>query len=252
MDLEEKLRSIRNNRGVNLYDHLMNVLGKILLEKEGNPYANFERISASLKDKDVFLGCSEAVDNLIRENGADLETEIRKMRAFLKLEPKVEPVEGDEDSPAKEEEPPATNVLSNVITQERLTRKCGVSIGEEDAYLLSTALKKFSGSKNAVKCLFWGKIMGHNVDYWVTECPTAEKQEREEVTARDEAAGMGVNAKTYWVTTDLIAGEWNELPTVTAKQVRQARTLRYVFTGNLTRKIISSPEFDGEERHYVT
>lgn len=251
MDLEEKLRSIRNNRGVNLYDHLMNVLGKILLEKEGDPYANFERISAGLKDRDVYLGSTDAVGTLIRENGADLDAEIKKLRAFLKIEPKPEPVDKEEEAPPKEDEPP-TNVLSNIIVQERITRKCGVSIGEEDAFLLATALKQFSGSKNAVKCTFWGKVTGHNVDYWVVECPPGEKQEGDEAIVTDEPVGQGVNSKSYWVTTDLLAGGWVELPPVSAKQIRQARTLQYVFTGNLTRKIIASPEFDGEERHYVS
>ena len=234
-----------------MYDHLMNVLGKILLEKEGNPYANFERISAGLKDQDVYLGSSDSVGDLMREDGADLNAEIKKLRAFLKIEPKMEPVDKEEEAPPKEDEP-STNVLTNVLAQERLTRKCGVSIGEEDSFLLSTALKQFSGSKNAAKISFWGKIMGHNVDYWVIECPAADKQEGEEVVATDEPVGQGVNAKSYWVTTDLLAGNWVELPPVSARQIRQARTLQYVFTGNLTRKIIVSPEFDGEERHFVT
>ena len=44
---------------------------------------------------------------------------------------------------------------------------------------------------------------------------------------------------------------WVELPIITAKQMRQARGIYYIFTGNLEHQIVSSPVFKGLEKHYV-
>lgn len=256
MELEEKLRTIRNERGVTLYDHLMNVLGKILLEKNPDPYGNFEQLSHSLKSEDVYLGYSDKIKGLIRENGADITQETKRIRAFFKLDPPPVDPEKEDETPPKEEEELPTNVLSNVVAQERITRKCGVSIGESEAFFVLNALKQFSASRAAVKCSFWGKIIGHNINYYVIECPAGEKIDKpegsEEPLPVDEPAGTGVNSKTYFVCTDLLANDWVELPPVSARQIRQARNLKYTFTGNLKKRIISSPEFEGEERHYVS
>ena len=252
MDLEDKLRNIRNDKGVTLYDHIVNILGKILLDKQDDPYNNFEKLSYNLKTEDVFLGYSDAIKNLMRENGSDLKEKIQEIRNFLKLDKVVVENEGDEDIPVKEEEEPPTNVLSNLLSQNKIMKKCGVSLGEDESYLILNALKQFSASKNAAKCLFWGKIMGHKADYYIVECTNPEKSENaEEAVPVEEPAGVGINAKTYFVTTNILSNNWTELPVISAKTMRQAKKIRFFFSGDLKRKIIMSPEFDGEERHYV-
>ena len=249
MDLEEKLRAIRNERGVTLYDHLLNVMGKIMLDQQKNPYTDFERISAELKDSDVFLGYSDSIESLIRENGEDLKSKILDLRRFLKLD---QPVQNDEndDEPKQEEEPPA-NVITNLLAQEKISRRCGISLGEEECYLIQNALKLFSAARNALKCSFWGKILGHQASYYVVEVPNPEKPDGDEVTGIDEAYGTGINSKAYFVTTEILSNNWVELPVISAKQMRQAREITYFFSGDLKKRIIMSPEFDGEERHYV-
>lgn len=49
MDLEEKMKSLKLDSNSNLYDHLMNIIGKVNLDQENRPYDNFEKISVNIK-----------------------------------------------------------------------------------------------------------------------------------------------------------------------------------------------------------
>jgi len=59
-----------------------------------------------------------------------------------------------------------------------------------------------------------------------------------------------VNKNTYFATNDL-TGDWTELPDVKPGQIRAARKIRYVFSGDLNRKIITNPYFPGVEKDYL-
>jgi radial spoke head protein 4A len=45
--------------------------------------------------------------------------------------------------------------------------------------------------------------------------------------------------------------DWIELPDVKPAQIRSARKIRYIFSGNLNRLIISNPHFPGTEKEYL-
>ncbi len=60
----------------------------------------------------------------------------------------------------------------------------------------------------------------------------------------------GLNKNIYYVTNDL-TDEWIELPDVRPSLLRGARKIRYVFTGNLKRQIITNPHFNGTEKDYL-
>lgn len=51
---------------------------------------------------------------------------------------------------------------------------------------------------------------------------------------------------TYWVATDLLNGDWKELPIVTPDQITASRRIKYIFTGNLDRQICTNPHFKGK------
>jgi radial spoke head protein 4A len=48
-----------------------------------------------------------------------------------------------------------------------------------------------------------------------------------------------------------LTGDWTELPDVKPSQIRAARKIRYVFTGDLTRKIVTNPHFPGDEKELL-
>jgi hypothetical protein len=66
-----------------------------------------------------------------------------------------------------------------------------------------------------------------------------------------EPRGTGVNRLNYWVTTDVLSGEWTELPLLYPHHIITARKIRYVFTGNLEADVISNPYFFGKEKHLL-
>jgi hypothetical protein len=51
---------------------------------------------------------------------------------------------------------------------------------------------------------------------------------------------------TYWVTTDLLYGEWKELPIVSPEQLNVSRRIKYIFTGDLDKTICTNPHFKGK------
>lgn len=56
---------------------------------------------------------------------------------------------------------------------------------------------------------------------------------------------------TYWVTNDLISGDWKELPIVTPDQINVARRVKYAFTGDLERSVYTNPHIKGKEKHLL-
>lgn len=60
MDLEQKLKSIRLGRkGPTLYEHLLNIMGKMILDKVEDPLEKFEEYSEQLKNEECFAGFSD-------------------------------------------------------------------------------------------------------------------------------------------------------------------------------------------------
>lgn len=78
------------------------------------------------------------------------------------------------------------------------------------------ALKKLMVKSGASTLRFWGKIYGTQADYYIAEGSGGAGEESEDLPEDFERKGTGVNANTYWATTDL-HGEWTELPDINPK-----------------------------------
>merc|ERR1712118_180740 len=59
--------------------------------------------------------------------------------------------------------------------------------------------------------------------------------------------GTGANAMTFWVTTSL-TGTWEKLPNVYPPQIKAARLIKKVLTGDINAKVITHPHFPGTEK----
>ena len=79
----------------------------------------------------------------------------------------------------------------------------------------------------------------------------AEGEDAGELPPEVEPKGTGVNKNTYWVCTDLLWGDWKELPLATPDQMNASRSLKYIFTGDLDRAVITNPHFKGKEAHLL-
>lgn len=65
-----------------------------------------------------------------------------------------------------------------------------------------------------------------------------------------EPRGTGVNKFVYWVT-DNAMGKWVKLPDLSPVDIKVARQIKVLLTGDLERPIYTNPFFFGKEKHYL-
>ena len=143
--------------------------------------------------------------------------------------------------------------IPNLLEERRIFEWAGLGFSQEDCYLLQKNLKKLakdSEAKNGIK--LWGVIYGTQKNYIIIEGYTDQTAEKTEGDPNPEieTKGSGTNVFSYWVT-DRIDGTFVLLPEVTPLQIREARNIKHIFTGNLEEEIISNPHFHGKEKHYL-
>jgi radial spoke head protein 4A len=54
----------------------------------------------------------------------------------------------------------------------------------------------------------------------------------------------------YWVTNNVL-NSWTKLPDLNPSDIKAARKIKVLFSGNLDRKIQTNPFFFGLEKHYL-
>ena len=121
----------------------------------------------------------------------------------------------------------------------------GISLGEEESFLLTNSLRNLSGLLQAGQISFFGKIYGSEKDYYIAQVadldPPAEFAYDPDMEQRKND---GVNRDVYYVTNNL-SEPWVELPDVKPSQIIASRKIRYIFS------IYSNPHFNGQEQHYL-
>lgn len=110
------------------------------------------------------------------------------------------------------------------------------------------SLKKLAAESSATNLAFFGKIRGTVTDYYIVEA-TVEREEGEGKEGM-EAAGNGVNKSVFYVTKDS-KSPWTKLPDLSPAEITAARKIQMLFTGDLSRKIITNPFFFGTEAEYL-
>ena len=126
----------------------------------------------------------------------------------------------------------------------------GLGFGKEENFRLAVSLKNLAEMSGANNLRFWGKILCRGKDLYVAE-GMINKDFSDEIPDKMESRGKeGVNKLTFWVTSDLQC-EWVELPLIAPKHICQARKIKYIFTGDLERKVETYPEFEGKEKHLL-
>lgn len=107
-----------------------------------------------------------------------------------------------------------------------------------------------SVKKNTKQLKLWGKIIGSERDYYIAEGLADGGEEPGELSPDTEPKGVGVNKWNYWVSTNL-TGDWTELPIITPTQLKTSRKIKYLFSGDLKKNILTNPLFNGTEAHLV-
>ncbi|NXP05822.1 RSH4A protein, partial [Thinocorus orbignyianus] len=263
--------------GLNLYDHLANMLTKILDEQPRNAVDIIENIS-----KDVKWAQFQKKMDTLRDEPEILRTfEAAEKRKALFLKPDGE---GDEELEEEIGETPLPNVMETAFYFEQ----AGIGLSKDEFYHIFLALKKLVSVQPVRTCRFWGKILGLEMNYIIAEVQyhegeEEEETEEEEVTEErekevDEAEnvdeekekeyeppvstykpppvipkeenGTGANKYVYFVCNEP-GKPWVKLPPVTPAQIVCARKIKKFFTGRLDAPVVTFPPFPGNEANYL-
>lgn len=108
--------------------------------------------------------------------------------------------DGQDQQDEKEQAP--IGYVADLVSEERLFRKAGVSFGERETFRIFAALKKFVQMKSAAYARFWGKIFGTSKDYYIIETKVDLQGDQPEILESHEPREQGVNKKIFFVTTD--------------------------------------------------
>mmetsp|Transcript_32870 Transcript_32870/g.42017 ORF Transcript_32870/g.42017 Transcript_32870/m.42017 type:complete len:456 (+) Transcript_32870:135-1502(+) len=230
--------------GASLYEHLSEVLLKILVEKPSNAAEVFEHISSDVKALKIEPKPNGPVeeDELIQEV-SKLSKVVRKKQ--LDWASKTLKLFKVADEPP--ENPPT---FPDLMDEANMWEWAGVSFGRTETYRLYLSVKTLAESLpgDYESLRFWGKITTRTGDYYIVEGKTFE--DKEEMDPMKEEGKDGANKYTYWVTKSYVA-PWSQLPHVTMEQIVIARKIRRFFTGDLDAPVSSYPPFPGTEKELL-
>ena len=249
MDLAKaKSFLMRAEGGTSLYEHLVELVLKLVVEQPDNALATLEALSASTKGKsfpDFAAGGHSAgaasTEELVAGRAALLAAQLAVFKA---------PV-ADEEGAGGPGEP-----VQNLTEDAALLEWGGVGLGRTEAFRLHLALKHLA-SKFPVKNLrWWGRVFGRSADYLVAEGVMDSGEGEEGDEDKDalgnvlQKTGDGPNRLTYFVCGG-VGQPWTRLPRVTPHQISAARLLRRFFTGDLNAPVAGHPPFPGNESNLL-
>eukprot|EP00753_Platysulcus_tardus_P015088 PLAT4773.1.p2 GENE.PLAT4773.1~~PLAT4773.1.p2 ORF type:complete len:444 (-),score=260.47 PLAT4773.1:175-1506(-) len=229
--------------GASLYDHMAEVLLRVIQERPDDALAAFEQLSAGVK-KDRLAVTAEVERPLVDQSPAGSSARAATLAWADSLKP-LYAREGGED---EEEESEAA--VQDVVDELNMFEWAGVSFGREAAFRLFLSLRKLAADpEQDIKAIrLWGKVLGLDSDYFVAEAVLNTPDEKDEETGVE--GGEGANKYTYFVCSHPGAA-WSRLPAVTPAQVCAARSIRRFLTGNLDADVRAYPPFPGKERNLL-
>lgn len=243
MDFEKAKAFLQTKEGSSsVYDHLTEVILKLITEKPDDRVALLEHISSAVK-KASFPGDTTGA----RAGGGADEGEVKAAESewaarALSVFTAAEPADGVSPEPTQD-----------LLDEANYLEWAGVGLGREETFRIHLALKHLAAKFPARGVRLWGKILGTEGDYIVAEGQLDDEGEEDATDAYGNAVektGEGANKYSYWVCR-FAGDEWVQLPNVTPQQVIVARQIRRYFTGRLDATVGGHPPFPGDERSYL-
>ncbi|XP_060769184.1 radial spoke head protein 4 homolog A [Neoarius graeffei] len=249
---------------LNLYDHLVRVLTRVMNERPENTVDIIENLSLEVKRSML-----QEKQSTLRDAPSTTSSEqLAKQQKVL--------------FNRKEEQPEEmATPLPNVPELTFFLEQIGVGLGREEMQRIFLALKQLVDTQPLQCCRFWGKILGIEANYIIAEVEykdgEGEEEEEEEIHEDEDKKGeaqeddedplptssykppapvpkephrSGTNKFTYFVCREP-GLPWVCLPDVTPAQITAARQIRKLFTGHLDTPIVSYPPFPGNEANYL-
>jgi radial spoke head protein 4A len=227
-----------------VYDHLTELLLKLVVEKPEDSVAMFEHLSSVVKQSSFPGSASGKTSDGSVDKKALSEAQLEwtsQSEALFKGAP--EPAEGVEPAP-----------VQDFTDQSNYLEWAGVGLGREESFRVHMALKHLAAAKPVRNLRFWGKLLGTAGDYIVAEGEMdAEDEEEDALDSMGntiEKTGEGANKFAYFVCS-YPGAPWTQLPNVTPDQIVIARQIRRFFTGSLDAAVGGHPPFPGREAGYL-
>ncbi|NWW89033.1 RSH4A protein, partial [Rhynochetos jubatus] len=264
--------------GLSVYDHLSDVLTKLLEEQPPNAADIIESISQDVKGAQA----RKKMDTLREEHEILPTFEVAERHKALFLQANGE---GDEELEEEMGDTPLPNMMEAAFYFEQ----AGIGLSKDESYHIFLALKKLINAQPLATCRFWGKMLGLEMNYIIAEVRYQEGEEEEEETEEEDVTeeggkgrgefgdedeekekedeppkstyqpppiipkeenGTGANKFVYFVCNEP-GKPWMKLPPVTPAQIVCARKIKKFFTGRLDAPIVSFPPFPGNEANYL-
>lgn len=238
---------MKEEGGSSVYQHLTELVMKLITEQPDNALASFEALSTAVKGRgfpDFGAGGGSAgaaaAAELAAARGALLGATVATFRAPA----------ADDSGAGGPGEP-----VQNLTEEANFLEWGGVGLGRTEAFRLHLALKHLAARFPARNLRWWGRLFGRRGDYLVAEgvCEAEGEEGDEDRDALGNAiqrTGDGPNKFTYFVTPAL-GQPWVRLPRVTPHQLTAARALRRYLTGDLAAEVAGHPPFPGSELNYL-
>ena len=240
----------KGNNLVNLLENIKSRNGSTnLFEHLNKMYQVKKEMNDDLKYSDLF----EDISIRIKKNGEYFQNKIIPPQAppDSKIKELLSPLTRSEGEGAEKVPVSNINYVPDYVDLFNKFSFCGISLGTKENLLLTNSLRNLSSTVGNGNVSFFGKIYGTEKDYYIAEGteidPPSDANYENDMEKRKED---GFNRNVFFVTNNLCE-KWVELPDVKPKQIILSRQIRYMFTGNLKRKIHSNPDFNGEERHLL-
>ena len=232
-----------SKKELNLYNLIKQLyIAKTQINDNEKYYDLFEDIASRIKKNGYYIHpCEKGIDyTLLEKIIAQNKKEKELLKPPVKIEPESEPI-------------PITqvNYIPDYLDLFNKLSFSGYNLGEKEVLLLNNSLKNLSINQPNGNVTFFGKIYGTIKDYYIAEVTEVDPPENFNYDIdMEKRKEDGINRNVFFVTNNL-CGKWIELPDVKPSQIIAARKIRYIFTGELDRPIVSNPAFKGQEKHYL-
>ncbi|XP_046605104.1 radial spoke head protein 6 homolog A [Neodiprion virginianus] len=170
--------------GDSLYDHLTDVLNKILAERPKNAVDIFEQYSRQLKEERF----RSRKDHLRDLYVPPAQYEDAKKLIELFRQPVQTSENGEEDPAGDDEEDETKRRKPNMLDLLYYFEQTGVGLPRAEMVILNLSIRKLMADNPIENVRFWGKILGRPKNYWVVEADLQEEEinRRIEVTEAAE------------------------------------------------------------------
>ncbi|XP_003799651.1 radial spoke head protein 6 homolog A [Otolemur garnettii] len=270
------------NCNLSLYEHLVNLLTKILNQRPEDPLSILESLNRTTQREWFHPKLDTLRDD--PEMQPTYEMAEKQKALFLRSG-------GGTEGEQEMEEEVTDTAVPNIMEAAFHFGQAGVGLSSDESFRVFLALKQLVEQQPIHTCRFWGKILGLRRNYLVAEVEFREGEEEgeeeeaeelieggeameghlEEEGEEDEEKIADAVPKPTWKPPPVIPKEdsrtgtnkylyfvcnepgrpWTRLPHVTPAQIVNARKIRKFLTGYLDAPVISYPPFPGNEANYL-